>query len=1020
MRGLIILLFLLCLTPHANAQNCSFANPTACGSPGVNNLAVGGTATFYGSANVNGALTAPVGTSTVTPTGGSVARTEADLHGDFVRATSFGANFDGVRVSSGGSMAQGSAVLTWSGGSFASTDVGKLIMVDGAGVNGRPLITTIASYQSATQVTLAATASSAVSTSIAALGYTAGPTLASAGSGYAPGDLITFTGGTATYQTVVQVIGTKVVSASVVSGGSGGTDGSCTITGTTGNVGGTTTLFQATGTVTGGVLGGALTVTVAGEYRDNPANLAAEPVTSNCGLSGATVSVSMGVVDILVKYPGAYSVRPTNPISQGSTTGAGSGATFNGVWNNTGTFHYGTDNATPIQNAINYCEGKVSSFAGGCTVLLPVGTGMTSGTFTINKQEVALYSLSKSVGFFGKNISAQTSQTFPTRILYAGSDNPGYILTEAPLLADGKRLAGNDIVGIMFDCFGTPGCGGVFLQSVTQSIYKAAISEPYPRAYTVSGAVTAGSNTVIVTDATGITLGQTFWSPNVLQGTYVSAISGNTLTLSSQAYGGGIADGGTVYLGGEGWRIDVLGGLNPSDSQDNYFWLHGRTLNTFSPCVTIGGSGAAGSPQYGNTSTNFFEDVSCANGVGDVVEANNSDHNVWRNFSSIYTPNSFNIGAAFISNGSLDPNNGSNRYNWFTYTPGRRGVIFRGTSVGGFNQSSFANNAQWVILSAAPRLVVDTSGGAQVCASEDSFPTVGCIGTQPVTAQYADSTTVGGNTRGNNAVDFQSTRTASTMVASGAQSTIAGGINNTASGAQSSAVGGSGVVASGVSSVAGGLNTTAQGTESVAVGSGTTASGNFSVASGSNTTASGANSFAGGNASTASGTASFAFGVQVQADTYGSFCTGSGGINGGGSSQTCRTHLRGSGSSASAIRVTADNGAANSANCGNMPLDSVSTLDITLTVYDRTTPTVRNTFSWHEPQAVLWVGNTNGTANLQTSGSPTTLSNGTLTTGSVSESADTTNACLNLSFTPPVGNTDTLDVYASITSHRVR
>ena len=67
-----------------------------------------------------------------------------------------------------------------------------------------------------------------------------------------------------------------------------------------------------------------------------------------------------------------------------------------------------------------------------------------------------------------------------------------------------------------------------------------------------------------------------------------------------------------------------------------------------------------------------------------------------------------------------------------------------------------------------------------------------------------------GNTRGNNAVDLQSTRTIATQVASGSESFIAGGRSNTASGAQAHAEG---------------YNTTSSGIAAHAEGSSTTAGG---------------------------------------------------------------------------------------------------------------------------------------------------------------------------------------------------
>lgn len=62
-----------------------------------------------------------------------------------------------------GAMTNGSAVLTAAGASFAVGDVGKYIAVEGAGAAGAPLVTTILSRDSATQVTLSANASATVS-----------------------------------------------------------------------------------------------------------------------------------------------------------------------------------------------------------------------------------------------------------------------------------------------------------------------------------------------------------------------------------------------------------------------------------------------------------------------------------------------------------------------------------------------------------------------------------------------------------------------------------------------------------------------------------------------------------------------------------------------------------------------------------------------------------------------------------------------------------------------------------------
>ncbi|MFB6811259.1 SGNH/GDSL hydrolase family protein [Streptomyces sp. NPDC056387] len=77
--------------------------------------------------------------------------------------TEYGAVGDGVTVADA-AMTSGSGVLTCSTSApFAAGDVGKRIMVLGAGASGETLNTTISSYSSATQVTLTASAGTSLS-----------------------------------------------------------------------------------------------------------------------------------------------------------------------------------------------------------------------------------------------------------------------------------------------------------------------------------------------------------------------------------------------------------------------------------------------------------------------------------------------------------------------------------------------------------------------------------------------------------------------------------------------------------------------------------------------------------------------------------------------------------------------------------------------------------------------------------------------------------------------------------------
>ena len=133
-------------------------------------------------------------------------------------------------------------------------------------------------------------------------------------------------------------------------------------------------------------------------------------------------------------------------------------------------------------------------------------------------------------------------------------------------------------------------------------------------------------------------------------------------------------------------------------------------------------------------------------------------------------------------------------------------------------------------------------------------------GTGALVASIPDGTATGGNARGTNAVDLQTTRTAATNIATGVNSTISGGASNTASsnystvsGGQSNTastnayatvVGGQNNTASGLHSVTGGASNTASGQASFVANGGNTASGGYSAAFGFGTNVSGNNSFA--------------------------------------------------------------------------------------------------------------------------------------------------------------------------------
>ncbi len=83
----------------------------------------------------------------------------------------FGARGDGRSVTALVSITSGAAILTAAGAAFTAADVGKMIVVPGAGAAGGILSTTILSYTSPTQITLAANAGTTVTTTSKVIQY---------------------------------------------------------------------------------------------------------------------------------------------------------------------------------------------------------------------------------------------------------------------------------------------------------------------------------------------------------------------------------------------------------------------------------------------------------------------------------------------------------------------------------------------------------------------------------------------------------------------------------------------------------------------------------------------------------------------------------------------------------------------------------------------------------------------------------------------------------------------------------
>lgn len=150
----------------------------------------------------------------------------------------------------------------------------------------------------------------------------------SGGSGYSVGNTITLSGGTSTTAAIVTV---SAVSGGAVTAVTIANSGNYTVA--------PTTFSQAStsGSGTGAVFHNcqfgpkAWTISTPGIFTANPTNFT-QFSTTGSGAGATWNTPVIGVNAVTPTTPGNYSVLPTSPVSQGSTSGSGTGATFTVLW----------------------------------------------------------------------------------------------------------------------------------------------------------------------------------------------------------------------------------------------------------------------------------------------------------------------------------------------------------------------------------------------------------------------------------------------------------------------------------------------------------------------------------------------------------------------------------------------------------------------------------------------------------------------------------------------------------------
>jgi len=193
---------------------------------------------------------------------------------------------------------------------------------------------------------------------------------------YVPGDTINLTGGVQSTAAVLTVNTTVLAGiVTIVNRGTGGTPlANAIVTGTTG----TGTKFQVEVFIDGaGVINSITGIVNGGNYTANPSALSNEPVTG-AGLSGAALSISMGVGTFTFTNRGVFTTNAAGgSFTQASSSGTGLGATFN--------------SALFGPHAVTVAVAGVYTTYPGNNVAQASSTGSGSGaTFTVTTTGVAL------------------------------------------------------------------------------------------------------------------------------------------------------------------------------------------------------------------------------------------------------------------------------------------------------------------------------------------------------------------------------------------------------------------------------------------------------------------------------------------------------------------------------------------------------------------------------------------------------------------------------------------------------
>lgn len=344
---------------------------------------------------------------------------------------------------------------------------------------------------------------------------------------------------------------------------------------------------------------------------------------------------------------------------------------------------------------------------------------------------------------------------------------------------------------------------------------------------------------------------------------------------------------------------------------------------------------------------------------------------------------------------------GSGNVSWTLAEMGAQAALVSGTNIKTVNGQSVLgsgdvvvglNNVAEAISTASPNGTVSAVSLTAVASTTNADLCLVPKGTGALLAQVPTGSSTGGNKRGIYAVDWQSYRTSSNQVASGAASTVSGGNENTAGGSYST--------------ISGGIRNTASGSYStVSGGNSNTTIGNASTVSGGNVnTASGIYStISGGDGNTASGSSSTISGGS-NATTNGLRGVWAYGFEGNTSGQNQMTFWGGrlQTAGATATRITATAAAATAVNQLALRDNSAFRVRGSVVARDITTNDAKE---WTFEALIKRGASAAATAIVGTPSITSTFADAAAASWAIAISADTTNGALAITVTGAASTT---------------